>query len=168
MLQNRPLASSLGAAQHLVPRHDDVEIIAAAEAEELSGAPRIGDSAEGRRQPEKGELFDNSLVNCDVQLSRLTGARMAGGNGAGVGPFVVMEDRAAPRQSSDHRQLGEPGVAAGVLGTLKVPDREGGLVPAIPADAAWSAGDRRLKQGLVDGHIPCTGGWLSIDDQPAG
>ncbi len=56
----------------------------------------------------------------------------------------------------------------GGLRFLEVSQRNGGRVPAVPADGALAPLESRFQQGFIDGHIPDAALRLRLDHEAAG
>ncbi len=134
-------ADDLMALQHNVPR------IATTETKKLTLGTGIIGPAKGRRVDALlGQSGDDSLVNEFVDSRRSLREWMARRNAAGVGPLVVMQNRAAAGQPPDDVKPREGRNRSCSVFVLKIAQRDRRGPPAIPANRAFPPIESRFEK----------------------
>ena len=94
MLQNGSFPASLGAAENFHVLHDQVESIPSAKTQKLSRLVADRGPPWSDRKSCRTQYRGDSFMYSRVQSLRLFCERMSCGNNAGIGQFVIMDDRA--------------------------------------------------------------------------
>ncbi len=124
MLQHGAAPAALRAADNLMPAQDDVSWIASTETEKHLLPAGNGRPAKGRRvYALVAQRGDDPFMDKLVDSQRGLRKRVAGRNGAGIRPFVVMQDRTAAGQSPHDGQSCQSRNRGGLVSVLKVPQR---------------------------------------------
>ena len=101
---------SLGTAEHLVFPTDDIFSSRTCEAQcRLVSAIRDLSESQPRNWAagQCGQLVDDGSVNDIIEICAGSGVGVTGRDDAGIGPFVVVDDGPASRESSDMVKPGD-------------------------------------------------------------